>query len=362
MTAVRGGRAPVPVRRPARTPVRLPGPGGAKALPDPPPLAAAAGGRPAGPGPATRIGGPGGPGEAAGDRHTAWLVRHRLLAGAEEELYRSYALPELIRHAYPGAPVAERELLTDLLGWYTVLDDRFDGPLGRDPALARGLVRRLTEIMVTPPAVRPARGVLGAWSELWVRQCRGRTAVWRSRAARDWSDCLGTFVAETAHRSRGSLPSVAETTLLRRHASCLYPFMNMLERVQGAELPRRLRAGPAWHRLRAHTADAATLVNDLYSLAREEERGSGFNMVLVLRREHGLGREEALTAVRNRVRVLRRESELLRARLAREHPGCGRYLEGTRELVDGVCAWSATTARYRGPKSQLPGVSVASLV
>ncbi|GGZ48256.1 hypothetical protein GCM10010387_48100 [Streptomyces inusitatus] len=303
------------------------------------------------------------PGRAAdGDRHTGWLARHRLLAEGESALYRSYALPELIRLSYPGAPAAERELLTDLLGWYTVLDDRFDGPLGRDPALAGALVRRLTDVMDAPARVRPARGVVTAWSELWQRQCRGRTTVWRRRSARDWADCLGTFVAETAHRSRGSLPSVAEATLLRRHASCLYPFMNMLERVEGAELPGRLRARPAWHRLRSHTADAATLVNDLCSLAREEERDSGFNMVLVLSHEHGLSRDQALSAVRNRVRVLRRESEVLRGRLAREHPGSRRYLEGTRELVDGVCAWSGSTARYRGPKSQLPGVSVASLV
>ncbi|MER5772260.1 hypothetical protein [Streptomyces sp. NPDC001985] len=295
--------------------------------------------------------------------HSAWLLRHRLLPEAELERYHTYALPELIRRAYPGAPGGERGLLTDILGWYTVVDDLFDGPLGRDVPGARALVRELTGVTRSPGGRSlGGAGVVGAWCDLWDRQCRGRTALWCRRAAGDWTRTLGTFATETAHRARGGLPSVAESALLRRWAGGLYPFMNMLEHVQGAELPARLRARPAWRRLRAHTADAATLINDLFSLAREEEQNCGFNMVVVLRRERGLTREEALTAVRERVRRLEEESALLRSGLAREFPGSRWYLEGTRQLVAGVRAWTGSTARYRGPKSQLPGVSVASLV
>lgn len=291
------------------------------------------------------------------DRHSAWLLGRRLLAEAELAQYRSYALPELISLAYPGAPEAEEDLLTDILGWFTVLDDHFDGPIGRDLQRARQLVGRLMDVLHPsveqgPPAGRAvewAGAVHGAWAELWERQCRGRSAAWRRRAAQGWADCLNSFVAETEYRTRGRLPSLAEATLLRRHASCLYPFMDMLERAHGGELSARLCRRTEWHRLRANTADAATLINDLFSLEREEAQreGAGFNMVILLRRSEGLGAQESRRVVAGRVRRLIAHSEVLRARLAAAHPDSCWYLTGTRQLVDAVEAWTSSTSRYR---------------
>ncbi|MBP0449376.1 cytochrome P450 [Kitasatospora sp. RG8] len=293
------------------------------------------------------------PGEllTATTRHADWALRHGLLRPAELPRYQAYALPGLIGHAYPRARGAELDLLVDVLGWFTILDDRFDGPPGHRPAQARAVVHPLLAVL-TGDVPAPAAGdspLLHSWRELWERQCDAMSPVWRGRSAAEWRSCLETFLTESAHRAGRTSPGLTETLRLRRHASCLYPFMNILERVHGADAPARLYADPALHRLRAHTADAATLINDLYSLEREERQAAAaFNTVLTLQRVRGCTRTQAAAEVRHRVARLREESDTLRRRLLLRHPAGHWYLNGTRELVDGVQAWTSTSRRYVG--------------
>ncbi|MFJ6378900.1 cytochrome P450 [Kitasatospora sp. NPDC092039] len=291
----------------------------------------------------------------AADRHADWVVRRGLLTPSELPRYRAYALHELIGHAFPRARGAELDLLVDVLGWFTILDDRFDGPPGRHPGEAHALVDPLVAVLDgSSGGSRSESRLLLAWRELWDRQTASMSPEWRARAAREWRACLATFPAEADHRARGTVPALGldltDTMLLRRHGSCLYPFMNILERVHGADAPAALHADPALHRLRANTADAATLINDLYSLKREERQaGAAFNTVLTLQRAHGCTRLRAVHAVRARVARLRQESEELRRELLHRHPAGRWYLDGTRELVAGVQAWTSTSDRYLVP-------------
>ncbi|MCG6497900.1 cytochrome P450 [Kitasatospora sp. A2-31] len=293
------------------------------------------------------------PGElrAAATRHDDWMLGHGLLTPADLPRYHANTLPELIGHAYPRAHGAGLDLLIDVLGWFTLLDDRFDGPPGRSPSEAR----RLIEPLLAVPAGGPARAavpndppLLRSWQELWQRQCATMSPAWRERSAAEWRACLETFLTESRHRAARTVPDLPETVRLRRHASCLYPFMNILERVQGAEAPARLHADPGLHTLRAHTADAATLINDLCSLEREERQPvAAFNTVLTLQRVRGCTRRAAIRAVRARIARLQEESTELRHRLGLRHPAGQWYLDGTRELVDGVRVWAGTSHRYR---------------
>lgn len=291
----------------------------------------------------------------AADRHADWVVRRGLLTLSELPRYRAYALQELIGHAFPRVRGAELDLLVDVLGWFTILDDRFDGSPGRHPAQARAVVDPLIAVLDGARGGSPSEShSLLAWRELWARQTASMSPEWRARAAREWRSCLATFPAEADHRARGTVPALGpdltDTMKLRRHGSCLYPFMNILERVHGADAPAALHAEPALHRLRANTADAATLINDLYSLKREERQaGPAFNTVLTLERAHGWTRHRAVHAVRTRVELLQQESEDLRRELLRRHPAGHWYLDGTRELVAGVQAWTSTSHRYLVP-------------
>ncbi|MFE2111714.1 hypothetical protein ACFXAF_38470 [Kitasatospora sp. NPDC059463] len=328
---------------------------------------------------------------AATARHGEWALAHGLLAPEDLARYHTYALPELIGHSYPRARGTELDLLIDTLGWFTILDDRFDGPPGRDPAEARGAgapagrgggggappprappppppprprpagprgrypgearasVEPLLAVLAgrPVPAGTPQPQLLDAWRELWQRQTAPMPPGWRRRAAAEWHSCLETFLAETAHRAARTQPDLAETVRLRRHASCLYPFMDILEHVHGGEAPAELHADPALHRLRANTADAATLINDLYSADREERQNvAAFNTVLTLQRIRGCTRSRAARAVVARIARLTAESERLRHSLQLRHPAGRWYLDGTRELVEGVHAWTSTSLRY----------------
>ncbi|GAA1401835.1 hypothetical protein GCM10009639_44640 [Kitasatospora putterlickiae] len=288
---------------------------------------------------------------AATARHSDWALAHGLLAPEDLARYHTYALPELIGHSYPRARGAELDLLVDILGWFTILDDRFDGPPGRDPAEARGIVEPLLAVLAgrpVPPGTSQPH-LLDAWRELWQRQTAPMPPGWRRRAAAEWRSCLRTFLAETAHRAARTQPDLAETVRLRRHASCLYPFMDILEHVHGGEAPAGLHADPALHRLRANTADAATLINDLYSADREERQNvAAFNTVLTLQRIRGCTRSRAARAVGARIDRLKAESDALRRSLLLRHPSGRWYLDGTRELVEGVYAWTSTSLRYTG--------------
>ncbi|MFE4354758.1 cytochrome P450 [Kitasatospora sp. NPDC056800] len=287
------------------------------------------------------------------DRHADWAVRRGLLTPAELPRYRGYALHELIGYAYPRARGTELDLLVDMLGWFTILDDRFDGPPGRHPVQARAVVDPLIAVLDGARGGSPSESrLLLSWRELWERQTASMSPEWRARAAREWRACLATFPAEADHRANGTVPALGldltDTMWLRRHGSCLYPFMNIMERVHGTDAPAALHAEPALHQLRANTADAATLINDLYSLKREERQGgTAFNTVLTLERAHGCTRDRAVHAVRTRVAQLQQESEELRRDLLRRHPAGRWYLDGTRELVAGVQAWTSTSHRYR---------------
>ncbi|WP_406086693.1 cytochrome P450 [Kitasatospora purpeofusca] len=288
---------------------------------------------------------------AATARHGDWALAHGLLAPADLARYQSYALPELIGHAYPRARGTELDLLVDILGWFTILDDRFDGPPGRDPAEARAIVGPLLAVVAGRPApvAGPLPHLLDAWRELWQRQTAPMSPEWRRRTADEWRSCLETFLAETVHRAARTHPDLAETVRLRRHASCLYPFMGILEHVHGGEAPAALHRDPALHRLRANTADVATLINDLYSADREErQQVAAFNTVLTLQRVRGCTRARAVRSVGTRIARLTTESESLRRRLLLRYPEGGWYLHGTRELVEGVHAWTSTSRRYTG--------------
>lgn len=285
-------------------------------------------------------------------RHNrTWLDGYGLPADERDRArYDSWALPDLIGYAFPEAHGADLDLLVDILVWYTVFDDHFDGAVGRSPYAAQAVVAPLLAVMGSGledlAVVRGEKGLSGAWRDLWRRQVRGASPAWCVRAAADWRSCLQTVVRESAHRHHGTFPGLEEAVRLRRDASCLYPFMNMLERVVG--MPGALVADPAHRRLRAHTADVATYINDLYSLEREERQGDIHNMVLVVQRLHRTSRDEAIERVGARVHELLDECRRLSGQIAAAHPAADPYLRGLRGLVDGVYQWTSTTRRYGG--------------
>lgn len=280
--------------------------------------------------------------------HLEWLTAHGLLrTDGEVAVYESWALPDLVCHSFPCAGGAELRLLLDAAGWVAVLDDHFDGPAGRSAPAARTVVAPLLAVLRGEPTERTDQaecGLTTAWRDLWLRQSAGAAPVWLARAAADWRACFTAFVEEAAHRQNHTVPTLPDAVPLRRDASCVLPFTTLLERVTG--VPPALVGHEDHDRLRCVTADIASYLNDLYSLARDERRGEPHNLVLILRAVGGLSKIEAIEDVRARIHRLTEERDQVAARVARAHPRARPYLDGMLALLDGVRRWSSTSGRY----------------
>ncbi|WP_371666616.1 hypothetical protein OG985_46310 [Streptomyces sp. NBC_00289] len=291
--------------------------------------------------------------ERARQRNIAWMCEHSLLVTAEEiNGFNSWRLPELIAYAFPKAHGKELDILVDMLGWYTFVDDYFDGPVGHSRISSKNIIKPMIDTLhndASDVAGDISVPVLAAWADLWHRQTEGMSTAWRGRAAKEWKACLGTFIDESSYRETRSFISTEDLVPLRRHASCLYPFMNMLERVLGDEVPSLLLDDREMKYLRAHTADIATCINDLYSLEREERQGEQFNMVLNLQRVHGCGRDEAMAATRAKIYQLLDECVQLSSSITQSYPSSLRYVEGIQAMVNGIYLWTSKTDRYALP-------------
>jgi hypothetical protein len=100
------------------------------------------------------------------------------------------------------------------------------------------------------------------------------------------------------------------------------------------------------------------IVNDVYSLAKEEARGDRHNLVLVLERERSCSRREALESVRSMAdgwtrTFLATETQIpgLCDRLgisAQSRVSVSRFIEGMRAAIRGNYDWCSSTARYHG--------------
>src|SRR5262245_2188176 len=72
--------------------------------------------------------------------HLEWPRKLGLITnGAAAERHRNGDYADLACWFYPAATGSDLDLGVDLMSWFFLFDDQFDGPAGDDPALARQL-------------------------------------------------------------------------------------------------------------------------------------------------------------------------------------------------------------------------------
>ncbi|MFD8376409.1 terpene synthase family protein [Streptomyces sp. NPDC059688] len=259
-------------------------------------------------------------------------------------------MPALIAWAFPQASSRDFRLMTDILSWFTILDDLFDGPAGRSKDAACLVIAPLIECMKTGGGSRVIchpefKKITDAWANLWQRQVTGTVSSWRVSAAKDWRLCLETFIKEAENRQNKHDVSLEESILLRRYASCTYPYLNFLERTLAYQVPATVSSSAEMARLHAHVADTITYINDIYSVFREQEMGDDNNVLIILQRERGESQEEALRTVIDHLGGLAREMRILEDDL-RNQGVEGVYFTGLKQMIQGVQTWTAQTSRY----------------
>ncbi|WP_431958162.1 family 2 encapsulin nanocompartment cargo protein terpene cyclase [Nocardia lijiangensis] len=160
-----------------------------------------------------------------------------------------------------------------------------------------------------------------------------------------WFIALG---AEAGWRGAGRMPPVWEY-LANRQPHSFLPCMAPIDTLGGYEVPAAEYTHPAVRRVTTTAALAAQMVNDLYSMAREDlSNGREFNLPTVLAAEEHCSRREAVlhTAAVHDELVHRFEREAAPL-AAGGSPELRRFLLGLWAWMGGNRAWHADSRRYK---------------
>ncbi|MEV6322222.1 family 2 encapsulin nanocompartment cargo protein terpene cyclase [Nocardia sp. NPDC051787] len=175
-----------------------------------------------------------------------------------------------------------------------------------------------------------------------------------AQLARLRTEIAGWFIAlgaEAGWRAAGRMPPVWEY-LTNRQPHSFLPCMAPTDVVGGYELQAAEYTDPVVRRVVTTAALASQMVNDLYSMAREDlSGGREFNLPTVLAAEERCSRREAVlrTAEVHDELVHRFEREAAPLATAGS-PELGRFLAGLWAWMGGNRAWHADSKRYRDPQ------------
>jgi pentalenene synthase/avermitilol synthase len=243
--------------------------------------------------------------ESAAAHHVAWIQEHGLLGKESLREYYRWDVPGVAARFWPHARGADLELGTDIAGWFLLVDDQFDGPLGIQPHRVAQIIQQLIDVVHSPPGAVPRGNPTPAASGLasiWSRQVRGMSESWRQRSSRNWEDFLNAYTSETINRQSGTVPDVDTYLRLRHKAGLENVLIDYAERIGHYELPEVVFSMPEIQQMHNATVQVVNIIQDAFSVAKEEARGDFHNLVLVLQHHRHYSRQEALTETQSIVR------------------------------------------------------------
>ncbi|MEU2157635.1 hypothetical protein ABZ532_21940 [Streptomyces sp. NPDC019396] len=243
--------------------------------------------------------------KSATAHHYEWVQEHALLSRRGLREYSRWDVPEVAARFWPHASGADLELGMDIAGWFLLVDDQFDGPLGVQPHRVARIIQELIDVVYSPPAVTAKESLTSAASglaSLWSRQIRGMSAVWQHRSARNWEDFLNAYTSESVYRHDGIVPDIDAYLSLRHKAGLENVLIDYAERIGRYELSAAVLALPAIKKMHNATVQVVNVVQDAFSVAKEEARGDCHNLILVLQHHRNYSREEAIEKSKSIVR------------------------------------------------------------
>ncbi|MEU1816928.1 family 2 encapsulin nanocompartment cargo protein terpene cyclase [Streptomyces roseifaciens] len=313
------------------------------------------------------------PGPLRDDRALGEELNERLIEWADQvgiypgrlDAVRATDFGRLIMLCHPGTDDVERLLAParcTLAAW--ALDDHYcdDPGLGAAPALAgaRLAIAAATVDGIHLPGPNAARfeqavrddPVLVAMRSAVEHLARLATPVQTARARHVYTTLLTALGQEATWRAASRTPPVWEY-LINRQANSFQPCLAVIDVVGGYELAPRLWADRRVQDAFAAASLAASLVNDLYSLAREGRSDAGdFNLPLVTAAEDGCPLQEAVdrsAALHDRL-MHRFEAQSAELSLTGP-PELGHYLAGIAAWCGGNHAWHRGNPRYASSPS-----------
>jgi pentalenene synthase len=310
------------------------------------------------------------------ERHLRWARDIGFLPSeAAADRYR------FCQHAEVGAwfcpePGQDRDLdlQLDVNGWFFMMDDAFDVPAGRTADGAVAVCQQLMELLHGPPAAGAGRAtspLVTAFADIWNRERQGMSAFWRQRASCAWTDYLAGNLAEEANRRVAAALTPAEYMRVRCQSIGVLPAYHMGECVGPSEVPPLAWYSTHLAAMRRLSAEHVIMVNDVYSLEKDEARHEA-NLVTLLASQRGLSRDAAISQVVSMVDDHMRKFQELETgiphvcdKLALTDTGRAavhQHVVSMRNMMSGNYYWGRSCGRYSREAAALLGPGRPSLL
>ncbi|WP_106804302.1 Camphene synthase [Pseudomonas sp. S5D5] len=171
-----------------------------------------------------------------------------------------------------------------------------------------------------------------------------------SQAARVRYELAVLFVAMNAEATwrTAQVPTLTWEYLVQRQGNSFMPFTALIDVVAGYELNANIYASAPVRQIITLVSCAATLVNDLYSTAREQVTGEAFNLPTLLADEHHCSLQDAMCMAAMIHDDLVRTYEAQEYKLLKDaSPALKRFLRGLKAWMAGSREWHQRSGRYQ---------------
>ncbi|MGP3689169.1 terpene synthase family protein [Streptomyces sp. IBSNAI002] len=264
----------------------------------------------------------------------------------------------------PDATAEELALNACWLTWGTYGDDYYPVVFSQAKNLpaAKATTARLIAMIPVDHAdlPEPVTAMERALADLWVRTCAGMSTEQRTEFRATLVDMLESWLWEVDNQIQNRIPDPVDYAEMRRRTFGSYLTMYLCRLGhQGRGIPEEIYASGTIRSLENAVADAACLINDVYSYQKEVEvEGEVHNYILVTRNFFGIGYAEALHICHA---LMTRRTEEFEHIVANQLPllyddwklgeearrALDAYVGELRDWHAGVLNWHQNIARYR---------------
>ena len=296
-------------------------------------------------------------GDVVNERLVEWAAQVGLFTGRLERL-RSHRFGHLFMLAHPNCDDPDVLLVAARCGlaewavddhWVDEGEDTDPNLIGARLAMAHAVVDpvrlppkymgEFEKVVQREPVLRGFRSALGHLSAI-----ASPTQVARLR--HELAVMFVGYGQEAQWRSSGRRPAVWEY-LLHRYENAFYPCMVLIDPVDGYELPPHEFADPRVRRVYLYAGVANVLLNDIYSMHKEDPTDT--NLPTVIAAEEGCSLQEAVYRAAEIHDEMMHTIEAECAALATlGSPQLRRYVKGVWDWMGGSKRWHATSPRYHG--------------
>ncbi|MDS1269181.1 hypothetical protein RIF23_02595 [Lipingzhangella sp. LS1_29] len=299
--------------------------------------------------------------EAAHERDLQWVTSWGLVDTNQAlHRYRKWGIGALAAHAFPEAVGPDLELGANALGWFTLFDDQFDGPVGEQPKEVVNICHDLLGVLNGQHTHLdgPFRALAGALRDLWERSTHGMSDAWCGRFHRSWELTFAGFVQEAEDRVRHAAPDLSSYFHKRVRSLGTYLWCALVERLEECPVPERAWEFPALGELQYLHGELCVMVNDVFSLDRETDLGDvDGNLISLLCQDRSITVPQAVAELmplaERTIQAINQHQARLpnigdRLRLsAEERARLTHYATCLAAMSRGNYDWSRQTLRYR---------------